>query len=125
MAAQTSLVFAAFSIPFWCVGIGLFSSPWWGLRRQKRTVLVITDRRAMELYPGVFGAQKSHVWPLESGMVKSCTMRKDGCGDLVLGYEVRHGKHGTHSVAHGFMNVPEVRRVEQFLYDLTEAKLAE
>lgn len=120
MAAQTSLVFAAFSIPFWCVGIGLFSSPWWGLRRQKRTVLVITDRRAMELYPGFFGAQKSHVWPLESGMVKSCTMRKDGCGDLVLGYEVRHGKHGTHSVAQGFMNVPEVRRVEQFLYDLTE-----
>jgi hypothetical protein len=25
-------------------------------------------------------------------------------------------------VSRGFMNVPDVRRVEQFLYDLTEAK---
>ena len=120
MAAQTSLAFAAFSIPFWCIGIGLFSSPWWGLRKQKRTVQVITNRRAMELYPGFFGAMKSHVWPLEPGMVKSCTVRKVGSGDLILGYEERHGKHGTHTVAQGFMNVPEVRRVEQFLYELTE-----
>ena len=120
MAAQTSLAFAAFSIPFWCIGIGLFSSPWWGLRKQKRTVLVITNRRAMELYPGFFGAMKSHVWPLEPGMVKSCTVRKDGSGDLILGYEERHGKHGTRMVAQGFINVPEVRRVEQFLYELTE-----
>ena len=120
MAAQTSLAFAAFSIPFWCIGIGLFSSPWWGLRKQKRTVQVITNRRAMELYPGFFGSMKSHVWPLEPGMVKSCTVRKDGSGDLILGYEERHGKHGTHTVAQGFMNVPEVRRLEQFLYELTE-----
>lgn len=122
MAAQSSLVFAAFSIPFWCIGIGLFSSPWWGLRRQKRTVLVITNRRAMELYPGIFGAMKSRVWPLDAGMVKSCTVRKDGSGDLILGYESRHSKNGTHTVAQGFMNVPEVRRVEQFLYELTEEK---
>ena len=120
MAAQTSLAFAAFSIPFWCIGIGLFSSPWWGLRKQKRTVQVITNRRAMELYPGFFGSMKSHVWPLEPGMVKSCTVRKDGSGDLILGYEERHGKHGTRMVAQGFINVPEVRRVEQFLYELTE-----
>ena len=120
MAAQTSLAFAAFSIPFWCIGIGLFSSPWWGLRKQKRTVQVITNRRAMELYPGLFGSMKSHVWPLEPGMVKSCTVRKDGSGDLILGYEERHGKHGTRMVAQGFINVPEVRRVEQFLYELTE-----
>lgn len=120
MAAQASLIFAAFSIPFWCIGIGLFSSPWWGLRKQKRTVQVITNRRAMELYPGFFGSMKSHVWPLEPGMVKSCTVRKDGSGDLILGYETRHSKNGTHTVAQGFMNVPEVRRLEQFLYELTE-----
>ena len=120
MAAQASLAFAAFSLPFWCIGIGLFSSPWWGLRKQKRTVQVITNRRAMELYPGFFGSMKSHVWPLEPGMVKSCTVRKDGSGDLILGYEERHGKHGTRMVAQGFINVPEVRRVEQFLYELTE-----
>ena len=120
MAAQASLAFAAFSLPFWCIGIGLLSSPWWGLRKQKRTVQVITNRRAVELYPGLFGSMKSHVWPLEPGMVKSCTVRKDGSGDLILGYETRHGKNGTHTVAQGFMNVPEVRRVEQFLYELTE-----
>ena len=120
MAAQASLAFAAFSLPFWCIGIGLFASPWWGLRKQKRTVLVITNRRAMELYPGFFGSMKSHVWPLEPGMVKSCTVRKDGSGDLILGYETRHSKNGTHTVAQGFMNVPEVRRLEQFLYELTE-----
>lgn len=119
-AAQGSALFACFSIPFWCVGLGLASSPWWNKRKQGRTVFVITNRRAMELYPGFFGAQKSHVWPLEPGMVKSCTVRKDGSGDLVLGYEERHGKNGTHSVSQGFMSVPEVRRVEQFLYDLTE-----
>ena len=120
MAAQASLAFAAFSLPFWCIGIGLFSSPWWGLRKQKRTVQVITNRRAMELYPGIFGSFKSHVWPLEPGMVKSCTVRKDGSGDLILGYETRHSKNGTHTVSQGFMNVPEVRRLEQFLYELTE-----
>lgn len=53
-------------------------------------------------------------------MVKSCTVRKDGSGDLILGHEVRHSRNGTHEVARGFMNVPEVRRVEQFLYDLTQ-----
>ena len=102
------------------MGIGLFCSPWWALRTQKRTVLVITERRAMEIYPGLFGSVKSRVWPLEPGMVKSCTVRKDGSGDLILGYEERHSKNGTHEVARGFMNVPEVRRVEQFLYDLTQ-----
>lgn len=122
MAAQSSLVFAAFSIPFWCVGIGMFSSPWWGVRRQKRTVYLVTNRHAMEVYPGLFGSVKNRVWPLEAGMVKSCTMRKDGSGDLVLGYEYRRGKHGTHTVPSGFMNVPDARRVEQFLYDLTEEK---
>ncbi len=125
MAAQSSLVFAAFSIPFWCIGIGLFSTPWWGLRKQKRTVQVITNRRAMELYPGIFGSFKSHVWPLEPGMVQSCTVRKDGSGDLIMGYEERHGKHGSRMVAQGFMNVPDARRVEQFLYELTEPKQAE
>ena len=119
-ASQASALFACFSIPFWCIGLGLASSPWWGLRKQKHTVLVITNRRAMELYPGFFGAMKSHVWPLEPGMVKSCTVRKDGSGDLILGYETRHSKNGTHTVAQGFMNVPDVRRVEQFLYELTE-----
>ena len=119
-AAQGSAIFACFSIPFWCVGIGLFCSPWWTQRTQKRTVLVITDRRAMEIYPGLFGAVKSRVWPLEPGMVQSCTVRKDGSGDLILGHEVRYSRNGTHEVARGFMNVPEVRRVEQFLYDLTQ-----
>lgn len=121
-AAQSSVAFACFSIPFWCVGLGVFSAPWWNKRKQRRTVFVITNRRAMELYPGFFGSQKSHVWPLESGMVKSCTVRKDGSGDLVLGYEERHGKNGTHSVSQGFMSVPGVRRVEQFLFDLTQEK---
>ena len=50
-AAQGSAIFACFSIPFWCVGIGLFCSPWWTQRTQKRTVLVITNRRAMEDLP--------------------------------------------------------------------------
>jgi hypothetical protein len=49
-------------------------------------------------------------------------VRKDGSGDLVLGYEERHSRNGSHTVSRGFMNVPDVRRVEQFLYDLTEAK---
>lgn len=121
-AAQGSAIFACFSIPFWCVGLGLFLSPWWNLRTQKRTVYLITSRRAMEVYPGLFGAVKNRVWPLESGMVESCTVRKDGSGDLVLGYEERHSRNGSHTVSRGFMNVPDVRRVEQFLYDLTEEK---
>ena len=45
-ASQASALFACFSIPFWCIGLGLASSPWLGLRKQKRTVLVITNRRA-------------------------------------------------------------------------------
>ena len=121
-AAQASAVFACFSIPFWCVGLGLFASPWLHQRTQKRTVYLITNRRALEVYPGLFGSVKNRVWPLEAGMVKSCTMRKDGCGDLVLGYEERHSRNGSHTVSRGFMNVPDVRRVEQFLYDLTEEK---
>lgn len=121
-AAEGGAIFACFSIPFWCVGLCLFLSPLWNLRTQKRTVYLITARRAMEVYPGLFGVVKSRVWPLEAGMVKSCTMRKDGSGDLVLGYEYRRGKHGTHTIPGGFMNVPDARRVEQFLYELTEEK---
>lgn len=119
-AWQSSMAFACFSIPFWLIGLGMFSLPWFGLRRQKRTVLLVTDRRAMELYPSFLGELQTKVWPLEPGLVRACTVRKDGSGDLILGYETRHSKNGTHTVEQGFMNVPDVRRVEQFLYDLTQ-----
>lgn len=120
-AWQSSMVFACFSIPFWLIGLGMFSLPWFGLRRQKRTVLLVTDRRAMELYPAFLGELQTRAWPLEPGLVRACTVRKDGSGDLVLGYKIVHDRPGCSTENLGFMNVPDVRRVEQLLYELTEA----
>ncbi len=110
--------FALFSIPFWLVGIGLASSPWWRKRKLERSLYVLTNRRALIVQPGVF-SWNVEVYPLEEDMLLSRTAKPNGEGDLVfvINYE---NKPATKS---GFMSVPDVHLAETKLQEAIAAKL--
>ncbi len=90
-------------------------------RRMRRTVYLLTVRRALLLRPEGRRSWQTVAWPLAPGMVKERVLRADGSGDLIFGYE--GGKEGnTNPVPMGFFNLPELRRLEQLLMDITEPR---
>ena len=90
-------------------------------RRMRRTVYLLTEERALVLRPtGVTkkGGWQVIAWPLSAGLVKARVLRRDGSGDLVFGYEPKKSSEDI-TVPMGFFNLPELRRVEQMLMDIT------
>lgn len=93
--------------------------PWVIRRRMKRTAYLLTQRRAIVLRPVGRNSWQSVCWPLEPGLLKARELRADGSGDLIFGYE--GGADGeTSAVPMGFFNLPELRRVEQFILEITD-----
>ncbi len=109
--------FALFSIPFWLVGLGLASAPWWRKRKLESTVYVLTNKRALIVERGLF-SWSSHVYPLEEDMLISRTARKGGLGDLIL--EIDHSSNPP--TKRGFMSVPDVSLAEDKLNEAIARK---
>lgn len=87
--------------------------------RMRRTVYLLTARRALLLRPEGRKGWQTVAWPLAPGMVKERVLRADGSGDLIFGYEGDR-ESDTNPVPMGFFNLPELRRLEQLLMDITE-----
>lgn len=109
------------ALPFLLVFTGIpVAGPILIYRRMRRTVYVLSETRALVVRPTWRKAWETMSWPLTPGLVKERELRADGSGDLILGYEVTKDAEGDYSsVPQGFLNLPELRRVEQMLADVT------
>jgi len=127
MAAQASCpnpsaearMFPLFGVPFVLVGLGMFSSPYWVVRRARRTVYLLTDRRAVVLCAG-WGSRVTvrSFEPEKLGDLRR-EQNADGSGDLVFGEDVRVGAKGrTRTVPYGFLAVCDVREAEEQVQSL-------
>ena len=110
------LIVVLFLLPFWLIGLGLLSSPWRLREVARRTVYLLTSKRAVVLCPTAFRFRPTlQEYPLQYGMLKEVKAERDGSGSLVFDYEERHTKNGVHYVPKGFLHVPQVCRVEAAL----------
>jgi hypothetical protein len=81
---------------------------------EKRTLYVLTDRRALFLKAGRPKFQQQ-IEPHDFGPLK-VTERKDGTGDIYFASEgYRHAQKRTGARHFGFFYIPDVRAVEQHM----------
>lgn len=108
-------LFPLFGIPFVLIGFGLFTTPYWLARSMRRTVYLVTDRRAIVLGGRLFGGTRSRSFEPDQVARMERNERGDGSGDLI--FEVRTQRRGTDvsTVRHGFLSVARVREVEDVL----------
>lgn len=110
------LLMVLFLVPFWVVGIGFVHSPWRLRELDRRTVYLLTNRRAVVLRPSEFRFRPTQKdYPLEHGMIKEVQEKGDGSGSLVFGYEVQQTKGGENYMPVGFLHVPQLQRVRDIL----------
>ena len=108
--------FALSGLPFFLIGLGMFSTPLWYARRAGRTAYVVTDRRAI-----VFaGGSSTTVRAFSPGELSGYTKRErsGGSGDLVFGDEYvvsSRGQTNTRNWQNGFFGVPNVQEAEKFV----------
>ena len=105
------LLFAyGLSLLFVLLFVATLLTPFVRLWLLRHTFYVITNQRAL-----IAGA-RNESWPLSRRMVASNFQRKDGSGNLVFASRWEDGPKGMgRTVEHGFMNLRDVRLVEEIL----------
>lgn len=109
--------FALFGLPFVLIGLGGLSSPFWVWRKVRRTIHVISDRRAFTLVGGRTMSVES--WAPSQLDSITRTEQADGSGDLLFataGPLTAQGK----GAMRGFRGIANVRDAEQALRRLIE-----
>lgn len=109
-------------LPFYLIGIGFIISPWWERENDRRTVYVLTNRRAIVLRPSMLRRRPTcRFFLLAHDMIKEVREYGNGRGDIVMDYDEHHGRNGTTLMPKGFLHVDNVReleyRIHQFLPD--------
>ena len=111
------LLFPLFGLPFVLMGVGMLSAPYWMMRSARRTVYVITDRRAI-VFLGSKGGRSTTIRsfaPSELGAITR-NQRADGSGDVVFCRDASYSSNnGNHRVDIGFLAIPEVKNVEELV----------
>jgi hypothetical protein len=100
------------------MGVGLLTAPLWEHRKWRKSVYVVTNRRAITFE----GGRRTTVTSYTPDQLKSLGRRekKDGSGDVVLAQRVaKSSEKGRHIVDTGFLRVRDVRKTEQMLRNLT------
>ena len=112
------IILTCFMLPFVIASISMLLSPWIARRRRRRTAYVLTRSHALVLVPERFGRMKLSSYEVRPDMVLRREVLKDGSGSLVFDCTEVQGKNGTHRVEYGFLEVPDVQRVEALLEEL-------
>jgi len=112
-------MFALFGLPFVLIGLGMLSAPLWAIRKARRTVYAVTDRRAI-LFLGGWGTTVRSFGPDRMGGLRR-RQRADGSGDILFEPSPPFAD-GAHSrMAEGsFFGIANVKEVESLLRDLAD-----
>jgi hypothetical protein len=115
-AAQASLLFALFGVPFVLVGLGMFRIPAWIKKMASRSVYAVTDQRAITIKAGLFGSFTVKSYLPEQLLNLERTEYKDGSGDLIFHkYYTRDSDGDRHLNREGFEGIPQVKQVEALI----------
>ena len=75
-----------FMFPFVLIGLLMLLAPFFGIIQSRRTVHVVTDKRIMNVIAAKRGVAESY--PLSTITFTKRKERKDGTGDLEIGYGI-------------------------------------
>ncbi len=116
------LPFLLFSIPFWAADLYLLAFPWVRRRKLRRTLYVITNRRALVMEPRLFSMNLAP-FALAEGMVKERRAQLGGGGDLIFSLERRADSNGgSRTVRHGFKGLADLCEAEQKIEEALAAR---
>lgn len=110
--------FPLFGLPFLLIGIGMLASPYYAYLTAKRTLYVVTSKRAFEMKVGNTIKVKNYPASVIDGIEK--VEKADGSGNVLFSTEARSGEDGRKYVKAGFIGIRDVRIVEKYIRDLKE-----
>ena len=116
---QPKDIFALFGLPFVLIGFGMLSSPIWVWLEARKTVYLITNRRAISIQGGIYTTVRSYL-PHE---LKDIYRKEqaDGSGDVIISVRLLKDSDGDNrSEEIGFMGVRNVHLVEKMLKQLAQ-----
>lgn len=106
------ICFPLFGVPFVLFGIWMITAPARARRRLRNTVYAVTDRRAVVIERGYWGATVHSFGP-EQLAGSSFIERPGGRGDVILSETAHVDSDGVRHVTQvGFLNIPDARRIE-------------
>lgn len=118
--------FPFFGLPFVLIGLAMLSAPYWVLRKARRTVYSITDRRVLLIEGGILdGVNVRSIGPEQLRDV-SRTQYADGSGNLIFQrlyrgvplYPADPRYRGVPFLQVGFYGIPDVKEVEDLVREL-------
>ncbi|HEX9952239.1 MAG TPA: hypothetical protein VGB53_10750 [Rubricoccaceae bacterium] len=116
-----AVAFPLFGTPFIAVGLAMLSAPWWAWRVARRTLYIVTDRRAILFEAS--GARAIGVRSFRPEALRDVrrTERPDGSGSLVFSQTGGRDADGDRTLTPvGFANVRDVRAAEDAVRMLAE-----
>jgi hypothetical protein len=118
-----SLVFPLFGVPFILVGLGMLSVPYWNYRKMKRTLYVVTARRAITIEDGSTSVVCSYGPELLARTTR--VEKSDGSGDLIFeevgGGDYNFSRRRSGVQRRGFIGVGNVREAEAVIREVVAA----
>ena len=127
MGARADEGYALLGLPLIALGVSGARAPLLAMRAARRSVYVISDRRALVISTGELGRQP---WPTNTLTVRSYEpdqLRErmlvevaDGVGDVVFRTTEEEGYEQTVVVTEGFLAVPDAHAAERALANLRD-----
>ena len=117
-----SYFFPLFGLPFIIFGIGMLSSPYWAARKARRTVYLITNRRAIIFESDI--RNEVSIRSFEKNQLGNIvrTQNNDGSGDLILAQNwtiTRKGQRVSNNI--GFIAIRNVKEAEDRMRELADS----
>lgn len=113
--------FPLFGIPLVLVGFGMLISPYWWIRKARRTAYILTNKRAIIFEGGFLGTMIRTFGPDHLTDLRR-VQRSDGSGDLILERKLSHSNDSADmSTDRGFLAIPNVKAVEDLVRQLVES----
>ncbi|HUW57484.1 MAG TPA: hypothetical protein VMZ92_12675 [Planctomycetota bacterium] len=112
-----------FTLPFVLIGLVLLSSPLRAVRKARRTLYVVTNRRAITFYRGIFSTSIRSFGP-EQLIDLRRDEKENGSGDITLMSALKDlgrteaKRHRAFGYAPGFYGIENVKQVEAMLKDV-------
>ena len=114
--------FALFGLPFVLAGLGMMAAPFYALRKAARTVYALTDTRLLVIEASGKATTVKTINP-QRIVSTSRTQSSDGAGSLTLTLGSRKDSDGDTVIEREtLVAVPQVRRLESHLLELTMAR---
>ncbi len=113
------IAFPLFGVPFLLVGAALFLTPLWNWIKAKKTVYLITNKRAIIFEPELFNTT-IHSYNPQQIANRTKKIKSGNLGDIIFEQEFTRSRSTYPIKEIGFLNVENVNMVDEILARLVE-----